>query len=52
MRLSNVKVYDLEESITASKYPMSVDIENCNNEITNTVIRLGTSSIGYFMTNS
>lgn len=37
---NNVKIYGLEESIKASKYPMSVNIDNLNNEITNTVKKL------------
>lgn len=32
--VSNVKVYGLDESIKASKYPMAVDIDKCNTEIT------------------
>lgn len=46
MKIDNVKVYDLEESIRASKYPMSVDVDICNNEITNTVKKLGSCDIG------
>lgn len=38
---SNVKVYGLEDSIKASKYPMSVDIESCTEEITKTTKKLG-----------
>ena len=41
MKLKNVKVYDLEESIKASKYPMAIDTEQCNQEITKTVYALG-----------
>ena len=32
--VSNVKVYGLEESVKASKYPMSVDISKLNSELT------------------
>ena len=32
--ISNVKVYGLEDSVRASKYPMAVDIEKCTDEIT------------------
>ena len=46
MKIDNVKVYDLEESIKASKYPMSVDTYSCNKDITNTVLNLGTSKKG------
>ncbi len=44
--IANVKVYDLDESIKASKYPMSIDIDSLNNEMTNTVKKLGSSRKG------
>ena len=34
MKLENIKVYDMEESFKASKYPMAVDTESVNGEIT------------------
>lgn len=46
MRIDNVKVYDLEESIKASKYPMIVDIDKANSDVTNTVKKLGSSKKG------
>lgn len=46
MKVENVKVYDLEESIKASKYPMAVNTGNCNSDITKTVIGLAQSSKG------
>lgn len=39
--VKNVKVFGLEDSIKASKYPMSVDTESCTDVITNTTKRLG-----------
>lgn len=42
----NVRVYGLEESIKASKYPMSTDINLLNSKITNTVKTLGSSKKG------
>lgn len=33
MEVNNVKIYDLEESVKASKYPMSTDLESLNGEI-------------------
>ena len=39
--VNNVKVFGLEDSVKASKYPMSVDIDSCNDEITQRVISLG-----------
>lgn len=46
MKIEKVRVYDLEECIEASKYPMSVDPSQCTSEITNTVINLGSSGKG------
>ena len=46
MLISNVKVYGVEESIAASKYPMSVDVESCTTEITPTVKSLGKCKTG------
>ena len=46
MQVKNIKVYDLEECIKASKYPMSVDIDSCNCDITDTVKSLAQSPKG------
>ena len=46
MKVSNVNVYGLEESIKASKYPMAVDATKCTKEITDTVKKLGSSNKG------
>ena len=46
MKLENIKVYDLEESIKASKYPMAVDLDKLNTEVTKTVKALGSSEKG------
>lgn len=46
MKLENIKVYDLEESIKASKYPMAVDLDKLNTEVTKTVKSLGSSNKG------
>lgn len=40
MKVSNVNVYGLEESIKASKYPMAIDATKCTSEITNTTKKL------------
>ena len=54
MKVENIKIYDLEESIKASKYPMATNTDNCNTEITNTVKSLassdGTSGHTQFLT--
>lgn len=44
--IKNVKVYGIDESIKASKYPMTVDIDSVDSSITNTVVKLGQSSSG------
>lgn len=46
MRIENVKVYDLEESIKASKYPMATNTSETNSEVTGTVLALGNSKKG------
>lgn len=40
VRMTNVKVYDLEESIRASKYPYSTSTMLTSSEMTDTVIKL------------
>lgn len=44
--INNAKVYGLIESIKASKYPMSVDINKCNSDVTPTVKTLGKCKTG------
>lgn len=39
-------MYDLEDSIKASKYPMSVDNEKLTSDITKTTVKLGSCSKG------
>lgn len=46
MKVEKVRVYDLEESIIASKYPMATNTDDCNSEITNTVLKLAQSPKG------
>lgn len=46
MKVTNVKVNDLEESIKASKYPMSTDIDSLNTDVTKTVKSLALSGKG------
>jgi hypothetical protein len=45
--IKNVEVYGLQESIKAAKYPMSVDIDSLNSEVTKGVEKLATSGIGH-----
>ena len=40
MIVSNVNVFWLADAVRASKYPMSVDVSKCTDEITPTVLRL------------
>lgn len=44
--VSNVKVYGLEESVRASKYPKAVDVEACDSTITDTVRNLAACPAG------
>lgn len=44
--ISNVKVYGTEDSVKASKYPMSVDVSKLNSDITKTVVKLAQSGKG------
>lgn len=46
MKLENIKVYDIEESFKASKYPMTVDTSAVNGEITDTIKKLAQSPKG------
>ena len=46
MKVENVKVYGLEESIRRAKFPMSVDINSLNEEVTPGIMALGTSACG------
>lgn len=41
MKIDKVKVYDLEESIEASKYPMAIDTSLCTSEVTKRTVALG-----------
>lgn len=44
--MENVKVYGLEESIKASKFPMSTNVKSLTDEVTPTVLALGNSKAG------
>ena len=44
--IKDVKIYGLEESIKASKYPMAVDTSQCSQDITNSTIKLGSVPTG------
>lgn len=46
MMINNVRVYGLEESIKASKYPKSVDVNKLNGELTKTAVSLAQSKAG------
>lgn len=46
MVVSKVKVYGIDESVKASKYPMSTNVDKLNCEITNTVMSLANSKKG------
>jgi len=42
----NVKVYGLEESIRRAKFPMSVDVNSINTELTKGIVSIAQSNIG------
>lgn len=44
--MTNVRVYGFENSVKASKYPMSVDVDALNYDVTETVLRLGRAEPG------
>ena len=44
--ISNVKVYGLEDSVRASKYPMAVDLEKVNSDVTKTTNSLASAATG------
>lgn len=46
MRINNVRVYDLEECIKASKYPMATNTQDCNSDLTGTTIKLASCKKG------
>jgi len=46
MVVSNVEVYGLKQSIKRAKYPMSVDVNALNDELTNGIKALGNSKKG------
>ena len=44
--IKNCKVYGLEDSVKASKYPMAVDIDKCTSEITDRTMALASCPTG------
>jgi len=46
IKIRNARVYDLDESVKASKYPMSTDISKCYSDITERQVTLGTCLSG------
>ena len=44
--ISKVRVYGIDESFAASKYPMSVDVDECTSELTETIKNLGSCEKG------
>ena len=46
MKVSNGNVYNLENAIRASKYPMATDVDKLNSEVTDTVKKLGSQPRG------
>ena len=46
MNISNYNVYNIEEAIKASKYPMSANVDELNNNMTKMVKKLGSMDRG------
>lgn len=46
MIIRNCKIYGLEDSVKASKYPMAVDIDKCTSDVTATTRKLAGSGTG------
>lgn len=46
MSVRNVKIYGLYESVKASKFPMSVDVSECTEQITDKTRALGNAKTG------
>lgn len=46
MKIENINVYDLEESLKASQYPMAVNTSDCQGGVTKMVKKLGSSPRG------
>lgn len=44
--ISNVKVYGLEDAVRGSKFPMAVDVDKLDAEITKTTKKLGSCKMG------
>lgn len=44
--INNVRVYGVEDSVKASKYPMAVDIDKCSSEITDRTKSLASCKTG------
>lgn len=49
MKVENVQVYGLEESIRRAKFPMSVDVGSLNHDVTQGIITLGKAQWGLGM---
>lgn len=46
MKVNNGNVYNLENAIRASKYPMAANVDKLNSDVTNTVKKLGSQPRG------
>lgn len=44
--ITNVNVYGLEESVKGSKYPMAVDVDALNSEVTERTVKLANAKTG------
>lgn len=46
MKVTNTKIYGLENAIRCSKFPMATNTDELNSDVTNTVVNLGNAAIG------
>jgi hypothetical protein len=46
MKITNTKIYGLDNAIRCSKFPMATDINSVNSDVTDTIKKLGNSGLG------
>ena len=46
MKVENVHVFGMEDSFKASKFPMAVDLDSLNDEMTPRILKLGNAKVG------
>ena len=46
MKLENINIYNIDNAIRASKFPMAVDVDKADTKLTETVEKLGKAAPG------